>query len=63
MWRWSKGMFFTQAVNEMKFEPGDSKVFKVAWTAPGVTQGRYEVEGYFIGLPDVRPRIAVKVTP
>lgn len=62
-WRWSKGMFFTQAVNEMKFEPGDSKVFKVAWTAPGVTQGRYEVEGYFIGLPDVRPRIAVKVTP
>jgi len=62
VWRWSKGMFFTKAVNEMKFEPGDSKVFKVAWNTPVVEPGQYKLEGHFLGLPDVRPRIAIKVT-
>jgi len=63
VWRWSKGMFFTQAVSEMNFEPGDSKVFKVAWNTPVVEPGQYKLEGYFVGLPDVRPRVAIKVTP
>lgn len=62
-WRWSQGMFFTQAVSDVAFNSGDSKVFKVAWNPAGFAPGKYRVEGYFLGLPDLRPWVRVEVKP
>lgn len=63
VWKWSKGLFFLQAVNEVILEPGGSKTFKASWNSGSSKPGLYTVQGYFLGLPDVRPAVALEITP
>jgi len=60
-WRWSEGMFFTQVINEIRFEAGQSEAYKVSWSTVDVKPGDYTVDGYFLGLPDLRPSVRVEV--
>lgn len=61
-WRWSEGVFFTQAVTPVPFAPDESKVFKVAWDPSGLPAGKYRVEGYFLGMDGLRPAALVEVS-
>jgi hypothetical protein len=61
VWRWSKGMFFTQAVEAVTLAPGDSKVYKVAWNTGSTPEGLYRIQGSFLGLPHVRPAVSVEI--
>lgn len=62
-WRWSKGVFFTQAVTPVTLAPDESRVFKVAWDPSGRPAGKYRVEGYFLGMDGLRPAVEVEVSP
>ena len=62
-WRWSKGMVFIQTVTQITIAPGESKVYKVAWNTAGTAAGIYAVQGYFLGLPNMRPAVSVEITP
>lgn len=61
VWRWSKGMFFTQAIEPVTLAPGDSKIYKVAWDTGSTAAGLYSIQGFFLGLPDVRPTVSVEI--
>ena len=63
VWRWSEGMRFTQAISPITFAPGESMVFKVAWASASAPAGLYSIQGYFMGLPDVRPTVSVEIEP
>ncbi|MHB8895266.1 MAG: BsuPI-related putative proteinase inhibitor [Candidatus Geothermincolia bacterium] len=63
VWRWSRGMVFTQAVSPITLAPGDSLVYKVAWSTGSAQAGLYSIQGYFLGLPDVKPTVSVELTP
>lgn len=60
-WRWSQGMFFTQAISEVTIAPGENKVYKVAWDTTGTAAGLYSVQGYFMGLEGLRPTVSVEI--
>jgi Intracellular proteinase inhibitor len=62
VWRWSQGVMFTQALNPVTLEPGASEVYKVAWNTGSTAPGLYTIQGYFTGLPDVRPAVSVEIT-
>lgn len=62
-WRWSKGVFFTQAVTPVTLAPYESKVFKVAWDPTGRPAGKYRLEGYFLGMDGLKPAVDVEVSP
>jgi len=62
VWRWSQGKFFTEAVNTIALAPGASKDFKVAWDLGTTAAGLYTIQGFFLGLPGVRPTVSVEVT-
>jgi hypothetical protein len=62
VWRWSKGMMFTQALAPVTFAPGDSQVYKVAWNTGTTPSGLYSIQGYFLGLPDIKPTVSVEIT-
>lgn len=63
VWRWSKGMVFIQIVTQITINPGDSKVYKVAWNTAGMSAGLYTIQGYFLGLPSLRPSVSVEIKP
>jgi hypothetical protein len=62
-WRWSKGVFFTQALTPVTIAPDESKSFKVAWDPAGLAAGKYRVEGYFLGVEGLKPAVDVEVSP
>lgn len=62
VWRWSEGMMFTQAINPVTIQPDGSETFKVAWNTGPAAPGLYTIQGYFLGLPDVRPALSVEIT-
>jgi hypothetical protein len=62
IWRWSRGVLFTQALNPVTIEPGGSEVYKVAWNTGSTGTGLYTIQGFFMGLPDVRPAVSVEIT-
>ena len=61
VWRWSKGMMFIQVVSAVILEPGASKTFKVAWDS-AAAPGLYTIQGYLLGLGNVRPSVSVEIT-
>lgn len=63
VWRWSKGMVFIQIVTRIAINPGDSKVYKVAWNTDGTAAGLYAIRGWFLGLPSLRPSVSVEIKP
>ena len=63
VWRWSKGMVFIQIVTQITINPGDSKVYKVAWNTAGTAAGLYSIQGWFLGLPSLRPSVSVEIKP
>jgi hypothetical protein len=63
VWRWSKGRVFIQIVTQITINPGDSKVYKVAWNTGGTAAGLYAIQGYFLGLPSLRPSVSVEIEP
>jgi hypothetical protein len=42
-------------------EAKGSKVYKVFWSTAGIQPGTYTVEGYFLGLKDVRPGVEIEL--
>jgi hypothetical protein len=62
VWQWSKNMVFIQTVNQVVLEPDQSEVYKVAWNTGSTAPGLYTIQGYFLGLPDVRPAVSVEIT-
>jgi hypothetical protein len=62
VWRWSKGMMFTEALAPVTFAPGEGQVYKVAWNTGSTPRGLYSIQGYFLGLPDIRPAVSVEIT-
>lgn len=63
VWRWSDGMMFTQALGTDTIEAGGVKDFKASWDASGMSAGKYSVEGYYLGLKNIKPRVPVTVSP
>lgn len=63
VWRYGRGAVFAQVVTTVGFQPGDDQVFKLGWSTQGVPPGEYTVDGYFMGLPEVRPAVPVAITP
>jgi len=63
IWRWSSGMMFTQVIGSVTIEARGSNAYKVSWSMAGIEPGTYTVEGYFFGLKDVRPSVAVELKP
>ena len=63
VWRWSRGMAFIQIVTQITIAPSDSEVYKVAWNTAGAAAGLYTIQGYFLGLPTLRPSVSVQITP
>lgn len=63
VWRWSSGMMFTQVIGSVTIQARGSKVYKVSWSMAGFQPGTYTVEGYFLGLKDVRPSVEVELKP
>jgi hypothetical protein len=45
LWRWSDGMFFTQAVRNVWMAPGETMEFAEEWSPPAGTVGELEAEG------------------
>ena len=60
-WRWSNGMMFAQVVTPMKMAAGDSSVFKAAWDPAGLSTGKYTIQGYFLGMDQLRPTVTVEI--
>ena len=63
VWRWSSGMMFTQVIGSETIEAKGSKVYKVLWPTTGLMPGTYTVEGYFLGLKDIRPSVEIELKP
>ncbi len=63
IWRWSSGMMFTQVIGSVAIEARGSKVYKVSWSMAGIQPGTYTVEGYFLGLKDIRPSVEIELEP
>jgi len=63
IWRWSSGMMFTQVIGSVTIEARGSKAYKVSWSMAGIQPGTYTVEGYFLGLKDIRPSVEVELKP
>ena len=63
VWRWSKGVMFAQVVTPMKMAADESLVFKAAWDPEGLPTGKYKIQGYFLGMENLRPSVTVEVTP
>jgi hypothetical protein len=47
-WRWSDGRMFTQMIEHLRLEPGESETFEVEWDAPR--------SGEFVGRAELRAR-------
>ena len=62
VWRWSSGMMFTQVIGSVTIEARGSKTYKVSWSMAGIQPGTYTVEGYFLGLKDIRPSVEVELS-
>lgn len=63
IWRWSSGMMFTQVIGSVTIETKGSKVYKVSWSMAGIQPGTYTVEGYFLGLKDIKPSVETELKP
>lgn len=63
VWRWSEGKVFIQIVTQVTIAPSETKVYKVAWNTAGTAAGLYTIQGYFLGLPTLRPSVSVEITP
>lgn len=61
VWRWSSGMMFAQVIGSETIEAEGSRVYKVSWSTAGLMPGTYTVEGYFLGLKDVRPGVEIEL--
>ena len=56
-------MVFIQIVTRITINPGDSKVYKVGWNTDGTAAGLYAIQGWFLGLPSLRPSVSVEIKP
>lgn len=63
VWSSGQGSVSAQVITTVSFQPDDSRVYKLAWDTTGRATGDYTVQGYFLGLPDVRPSVPVVITP
>lgn len=55
VWRFSEGALFAQAATRVTIESGSAEVYKAGWDTSNTTPGSYTVEGYFLGLVEMRP--------
>lgn len=60
-WRWSSDKCFTFAIEGVPFGPEQSNIYTETWPTLGLPPGDYSLEGYFVGLPDVKPRVTVSI--
>ena len=60
-WRWSSDRCFTFAIEGVSFSPEQSNTYAETWPTPGLPPGEYTVEGHFVGLPDVKPRVTISI--
>lgn len=63
LWRWSSGKMFAQARKKQVISAGGSREFSVDWSAPSGKGGSYQVEGFYMGLPKLRPRAPLEIAP
>jgi Intracellular proteinase inhibitor len=63
VWRWSEGTMYAQVVTPVKMADGESQVFKAAWNTEETSAGEYEIQGYFLGIENLRPSVAVEIKP
>lgn len=63
VWRWSSGIAFVQIPAAVSFEPGQSRSYTETWSTPGLSPGDYTIEGTFMGLPGVTPRVTISIKP
>ena len=61
VWRWSSGMMFIQIMRSETIEAGGNKVYRVSWPTAGIKPGAYTVNGYFLGLPDLKPGVEIEI--
>ena len=63
LWRWSRGRMFAQMLTELRFEPGEEKVWRESFAPPEgaaapLPPGRYRAEGGFRALGGLEVRAA-----
>ena len=61
VWRYSSGKAFAQVVTTKEIAPGAMLTYRAGWTP--TSAGKYTVQGYFAGSPDVRPQFQLDVAP
>jgi hypothetical protein len=55
VYRWSDGMFFTQAIRSVTYDPGEVKRFVWKWSPE--SPGLYELEVFYLGISRAEPAI------
>jgi len=63
VWRWSSDKCFTFAIEVVSFGPEQSNTYTETLPTSGMPPGEYTVEGHFVGLPGVNPRVTVSISP
>ncbi|MBS4030295.1 MAG: hypothetical protein KGZ63_02590 [Clostridiales bacterium] len=53
IYRWSDGKFFTLAIRNVTYAPGEEKQFTWEWMPPSA--GTYEIEVYYLGISREEP--------
>lgn len=58
IWQWSQNRVFTQALTTDRFEPGEDKVYRVAWDQRTdhtlLRPGKYTLTGWNLATPSIR---------
>lgn len=62
IWKWSNGKFFAQVITQVTIAAGEVKVYKESWEVGSLNPMTTTVEGYFLGLKDLKPRVKVEIS-
>jgi len=62
VWRWSEGMMFIQSLASETIEAGGNRDYKASWDAAGQGPGKYAIEGVFLGLENLKPKVDVEIS-
>ena len=60
-WRWSSDKSFTFAIEGVSFKPEQSNTYAETWPTLNLPPGDYKLEGYFVGLPGVKPQVTISI--
>lgn len=62
VWRRSGDRAYLLPVTSVELEPGESKSYRFSFDTSGWEPGNYTVEGAFLGMPDLKPRVDIEIT-